>query len=189
MPNPISHHTPALLLKMRFPKLFNASAICIGAMLPDLTFWLGLRARTHSLLGQVYWTLPLALLFTILFNRYIAGILSNYAGKNGFFPKLLRYFGVDDWGIIKRDKLNIKFFLVASYSAIIGGISHLLLDLPSHPHTMIFYPWVTIRIHEVVWISGVVWVVEDIFFFVTTLYLFRMIKKKELIKKWDEVWK
>jgi hypothetical protein len=184
MPNPISHLAPVLFLKMIFPKRINATAISIGAMLPDLTFWLGLRARTHSLFGQVYWTLPLTLLFTVVFNRYIAGILSNIARKNGFIPKLLRYFGVDDWGLVKQDKFNKRFFLVASYSAIIGGITHLLLDLPSHPYTSIFYPWAFIAIYEVIWISGVVWAVEDIILFATTLYILRKIKKKDLIRAW-----
>ncbi len=186
MPNPIiSHQAPGLLLKMKFPKHIDVVAICIGAFVPDLTFYIGFRAITHSLLGQIYWTVPLTLCFTMIFKRYIAGFMSNFAKKKGFIPKVLQYFAVDDWEILGGKKFDMNFFLVASCSALIGGITHVLLDLPSHPYTVMFYPWIKIRIYEEVWISGVVWAIEDVFFFITTLYLLRMIKKKDLIRFWD----
>jgi hypothetical protein len=185
MPNPlISHQAPALYLKMKFPKWIDGVAICIGAFVPDLTVTIELRHITHSLLGQIYWTIPITIILSIIFRRYVASILSNIAKKNGFIPKILQYFGVDDWEKVKNRKFDKKFFLIALYSALIGGLTHLLLDFPSHPFIELFYPWGIYPLYEIVWISGVVWTVEDIIFFMTSLYLLRTIKKKELIYTW-----
>lgn len=185
MPNPIiSHQAPALYLKMKFPKWIDEVAICIGAFVPDLAFTIEIRHITHSILGQLFWTVPIAIILSILLRRYIASILSNIAKKKGFIPKVLRYFGVDEWWIIKSKKFNIKFFVVALFSSLLGGLTHLLLDFPSHPSIELFYPWVFFPLYEAVWISGVVWTIEDIFFFVITLYLLRTIKKKGLLNKW-----
>ena len=185
MPNPIiSHQAPALYLKIKFPKRIDVVAICIGALVPDLTIFIVLRHATHSLLGQIYWTVPLTLLLTMIFNRYIAKFLSNISKKEGFIPKLFQYFGLDEWGLVKSKKFDKHFFIVASYSALIGGLTHILLDFPSHPYVELFYPWTIIRLYEFLWISGVIWVVEDLILFITSLYLLRRIKKKDLIRSW-----
>lgn len=185
MPNPIiSHQAPTLYLKMKFPKRIDVTAICIGALVPDLTIFIELRHVTHSLLGQVYWTIPLTLLLTMIFDRYIANFLSNISKKKGFIPRILRYFGVDDWGIAINKKFDKKFFFVAAYSALIGGLTHILLDFPSHLHVELFYPWALFRLYEFPWIPGVIWIIEDIILFVTSLYLLRRIKKKVLVRSW-----
>jgi hypothetical protein len=185
MPNPIiSHQAPALYLKIKFPKWIDGVAICIGALVPDLTLTVEFRHVTHSLLGQIYWTVPISLVLSIIFRKYIASILSNIASKNGVIPKLLRYFGVEDWYLVKSKRIDKKFFLVALYSALIGGLSHLLLDFPSHPSIELFHPWGIFPLYEFAWISGVVWTVEDIIFFITSLYLLRKIKRDDLIKDW-----
>jgi len=185
MPNPIiSHQAPVLYLKMKFPKWIDGVAICIGAFVPDLTLTIEIRHVTHSLIGQLYWTVPITILLSMIFRRYFASILSNISKKNGFIPKLLRYFGVDEWGIVKSKKFDKKFFFVAFYSALIGGLTHLLLDFPSHPYIELFYPWGIFPLYEFLWISGVIWIVEDIILFSTSLYLLRTIKKKDLIRSW-----
>jgi len=185
MPNPIiSHQAPALYLKMKVPKSIDGVAICIGALVPDLALTIEMRHVTHSLLGQIYWTVPIALILSILFRRYIASILSNIASKKGFVPKILRYFGVVEWRIIKSKKFDKKYFIIAVYSALLGGLSHLLLDFPSHPSIELFYPWGIFPLYELVWVSGVVWTVENVICFLISLYLLRTIKKKELIKVW-----
>jgi len=206
MPNPIiSHQAPALYLKMKFPKWIDGSAICIGALVPDMIFSIELRHVSHSLLGQLFWTVPLTIILSMIFCRYIASILSNIAKKQGFIPKMLRYFGVDEWGIVKSKKFDKKFFIVAFYSALIGGLTHLLLDFPSHPYIELFYPWVILpsfgflriplvdfgffttdiwKFDAILTVSGVIWIVEDILLFIASLYLFRTIKKKDLIRSW-----
>lgn len=185
MPNPIiSHQAPALYLKMKFPMRIDGVAICIGTIVPDLVLTNELRHVSHSLLGQIYWTVPLTVVLSMLFCRYVASILSNIAKKEGFIPKLLEYFGVDEWGVVKSKKFDKKYFVVAFYSALIGGLTHLLLDFPSHPYIELFYPWAILRLYEFIWVSVVIWIVEDILLFITSLYLFRTLKKKDLMKSW-----
>jgi len=185
MPNPIiSHQAPALYLKTKFPKWIDDVAICIGALVPDLVISNELRYISHSLLGQIYWTVPLTVILSILYCKYITSVLSNIARKKGFIPNLLQYFGVDDWGITKSKKFDKRFFIIASYSALIGGLTHLLFDFPSHPYVELFFPWDIFPLYEFLWISGVIWVIEDISLFITSLYLLRMIKKKDLIRSW-----
>ena len=185
MPNPIiSHQAPVLYLKMKFPKWIDGVTICIGAFVPDLTLTIEIRHATHSLIGQLYWTVPITILLSMIFRRYLAPILSNISKKKGFIPKLLRYFGVNEWVIVKSKKFDKKFFFVAFYSALIGGLTHLLLDFPSHPYIELFYPLGIFPLYEFLWISGVIRIVEDIILLITSLYLLRTIKKKDLIRNW-----
>ena len=209
MPNSISHQAPALYLKMKFPKWIDGPSICIGAIVPDLTLWFSdLRKISHSLLGQVIWTLPITLILTFIFSKYLASLLSKIAQKKGFIPKVMNYFGMDNWSILANKKYDRKVILVIIYSSIIGGLTHLLLDLPSHRAIELFYPWAYLRNLDFLWIpladlgtisilnwhyhvifmvSDVIWIVEDLIFFIISLYLFRIIKKKELLKKWESL--
>ena len=67
MPNPIiSHQAPVLYLKMKFPKWVDGVAICIGAFVPDLTLTIEIRHVTHSLIGQLYWTVPITIVLSII---------------------------------------------------------------------------------------------------------------------------
>ena len=97
MPHPIiSHQAPTPFIKMRYPKRIDGTAICIGALVPDLheIFRLGIRPLTHSFLGLFIWTSPLTILLTMLFCRYIGPIISNFAKKEGLLSKPLQFFGV-----------------------------------------------------------------------------------------------
>ena len=197
MPNPIiSHQAPALYLKMKFPLRIDGVAICVGTIVPDLVLTNDLRHVSHSFLGQLYWTVPLTVILSMLFCRYIVSNLSIIARKEGLIPKILRYFGVDDWGLLKSKKFDKKYFVIAFYSALLGGLTHLLIDFPSHPYIELFYPWLIIPFFEFVWIPlldfgfftiwgfSMIWIVEDILLFITSLYLLRTIKKKDLIKNY-----
>ncbi|MFW9948041.1 MAG: DUF4184 family protein [Candidatus Odinarchaeota archaeon] len=58
MPSPIiSHQAPALFIKIKYPKKIDGTAICIGALVPDICeiIPLGIRTFTHSLLGLFLW--------------------------------------------------------------------------------------------------------------------------------------
>lgn len=209
MPNSISHQAPALYLKMKFPKLIDAPAICIGAIVPDLTLlFFDLRLISHSLLGQLYWTVPITFILTILFTKYFAPFISKIAQKHGFVPKVMTYFGFDEWHIFASKKFNRRVILCVLYSSVIGGLTHILLDLPSHRAIELFYPWAVFRnldflwipladwgtisifnweYHVIVMVSDIVWVIEDIIFFSLSLYLFRLIKRKGLLKEWESI--
>ncbi len=212
MPNPvISHQTPGLLLKIKFPKWIDGTAICLGACVVDingpidLIFSTRFINITHSFLGLFIITIPLTMLLTILFCSHIGPRISKYAKGEGFISKQLKYFGIDDWYMLNRKKYDKRFFIIAFYSSLLGGLTHLLIDLPSHSYIELFYPWVLIRAPDFFWIpiidigvisignwqsdciltmSELIWYIEDIITFVLSLYLLRYIKRYNLIKKW-----
>lgn len=206
-----SHQAPGLLLKIKYPKKFDGTALCLSMLIPDLDVIIDplsvytLRNITHSLVGILLLTIPMTLLFTIIFCRYIGPLCANLARRKSLFFRPLRYFGVDEWDHLKKKKYNRRFFIVASYSALIGGLTHLLLDLPSHEFIEIFFPWVIlqnpdfllysiidfgtitvgqVQIDRIFPVFQLIWIIETLTTFVLVLYLLRYIKKRNLINEW-----
>ncbi len=214
MPNGvISHQAPGLLLKIKYPKKFDGTALCISTLVPDLSilvdFFLPFSVRniTHSLLGLFIYTIPLTLILTILFCTYIGPFIANIVKRESRIYKPLKYFGIDEWDNLNKKKYNKRFFIVASYSALIGGLTHLLLDLPAHGQIPMFFPIILqnpdillyslidfgpiyigpIKIDRLT-VYGLIWIIEDTITLVLSLYLLRYIKKHNLISKWyDEL--
>lgn len=212
MPSSIfSHQAPGLIIKIKYPYKFDGTALCISTLVPDidvileLLFPISLRGITHSFLGLLVWTLPITLLLTMLFSRYIGPLSANIAKTDTKIFKPLRYFGVDEWDHLRKKEFTIKFFIIASYSAIIGGLTHLLLDLPSHEKIYLFYPWVIlqspdfllysiidhgifyfgqIQIEANLTVYRLIWSIESLITFILTLYFLRYIKKHNLINEW-----
>jgi len=149
MPSAIfSHQAPGLVLKIKYPDKFDGTALCISTFVPDLTalvdFFLPftLRGISHSFLGLIYYTIPLTLLLVLLFRKNILPYLSQVAKNEGRLSKSLNYLGIDAWDKLKNKKYDRKSLVIAIYSAFIGGLTHLLLDLPSHEYIELFFPWV-----------------------------------------------
>ncbi|MFW9946723.1 MAG: DUF4184 family protein [Candidatus Odinarchaeota archaeon] len=205
----LSHQAPALLIKLKYPNRFDGTALCISTFIPDIDviidFFLpfSIRGITHSLLGLILWTIPLTIILTIVFSRYIGPLSAKIVKKKKIF-KSLRYFGIDEWTNLKNKRFNHRFFVVAFYSALIGGTTHLLLDLPSHALIYIFYPLIiqspdfllfaikegtTIYVGQnlidtSLYVYRLIWLIETIVTLFLSLYLLRYIKKHKLITKW-----
>ncbi|MFW9828338.1 MAG: DUF4184 family protein [Candidatus Thorarchaeota archaeon] len=208
----VSHQAPGLLIKVKFPHKFDGTALCISALVPDLNIFLdpflpfSFRDISHSLLGLLLYNLPLTLILTILFCRYIGPFIARFAKSDHRIYKPLKFFGIDEWNIMKRKKYGKKFLLIASYSALIGGLTHLLLDLPAHGQVELFFPIIMqspefllysiidfgpinigpITIDRNLTVYQLLWIIEDSITFIASLYLLRYIKKHNLIKKWYE---
>jgi len=206
----ISHQAPGLILKIKYPNKFDGTALCISTIVPDISVILypilpfNFRNLTHSLLGLMILTIPLTLILTVIFCMNIGPFFANIAKRNGLFSKPLTYFGVDGWDNLKKKKFNKRFFIVASYSAFIGGLTHLLLDLPAHENIEMFFPIilqspdillysiidfgpVTIgqtQIERNLTVYGLIWIIETLITLFVALYLLRYIKKRDLISKW-----
>ena len=213
MPNSlISHQAPGLFLKMKFPKIIDGTAICLSAFVPDLNFILEpfipfpFRHVTHSLLGLLIWVTPITILMTILFSKYVGPRLSDIAKKEGKISKLMTYFGFDELHYLKKKKFNKRFYIIASFSALIGGLSHILIDLPGHAYNELFFPWTVFFMPEIFFIPVIdfglesifigrweidtvitlyefLWVLEDIILLGISLFLLRKIKNRKLIEK------
>lgn len=216
MPNPfISHQTPALLIKRKYPKWIDGTAICLGAFVPDLCiifepfmYSFPFRHITHSFLGLFVWVSPITILLTIIFSRCIGPRISKIAKKKGRLSRLMVYFGFDELHYLKRKRFSKRFFLVAFYSAIIGGLTHLLIDLPAHGVIELFFPWTVFwypesfyiivfdfglepivildrwQINSVITLFELLWYVEDTILLGISFFLLRKIKKERLIEKW-----
>lgn len=206
----LSHQAPGLILKVKYPNKFDGTALCISTLVPDVNVIFDpflpftFRNITHSLLGLVLITLPLTLILTMIFCTYIGPIYANLAKRNGIFAKPLKYFGIDQWDNLKKKKYNRRFFIVASYSALIGGLTHLLLDLPAHETIEIFFPIIlqspdillysikdfgTInigqnQINADLTVYQLIWFIETLITAVIAVYLLRYIKKHNLINIW-----
>ncbi|MFX1242576.1 MAG: DUF4184 family protein [Promethearchaeota archaeon] len=211
MPNGlVSHQAPGLLLKIKYPRNFDGTALCIGSLVPDLNIIVdyflpfSFRNITHSLLGQLIYTIPLTLILTILFCSYISPLVARIAKKKSRIYSPLRFFGLDGWDNLSSKKFNSKFFLVATYSALIGGLTHIIIDLPAHGVNPLFFPLIMqnpdfllysfvdfgpifigpIRIDRNLTVYQLIWFVEDTIMLIISLYLLRYIKKRNLISKW-----
>lgn len=216
MPNSfISHQAPGLLLKMKFPKWIDGTAICLSALVPDLSIFFepfmpfSFRHLTHSFLGILIWGAPLTILLTVLFSRYIGPRLSKAALKEGKISRAMTFFGFDELHYLKKKKFTKRFFVIAFYSALIGGLTHILLDLPAHGINELFFPWAVFlnpeflfmpvfdfglpsiyidrwEIDSVITLFEMLWFVEDVILLSSSLYLLRKIKKGSMVKSWYE---
>lgn len=213
----ISHQTPGLALKILYPRKIDGTAICISTFVVDLNvifdylfpylYPFSFRYISHSLLGLFIWTIPLTLVFTMIVSKYVAPMVSRIAKYNFFLFKPLRYFGFDKFGNLKMKKFNRNFFVVATYSALIGGFTHLLLDLPSHEYIELFYPWKLVKswdffliilvnqemiirqrtVNVTLTVYELIWVLETLITLVMSLYLLRYIKTHNLVEKWYKI--
>lgn len=206
----ISHQAPGLALKIKYPRKFDGTALCISTFVPDLNVLVdpflpfSFRDFTHSLLGLLIYTIPLTILLTIIFCRIICPFLANIAKRDNLIYKPLKYFGIDEWDNLQKKKYNKRYFIVAYYSALIGGLTHLVLDLPSHKYVELFFPIIflnpefllysivdfgpitigSMQIERNLTVYQLIWTIETIIFFILALYLLRYIKKRNLISKW-----
>ncbi len=206
----ISHQAPGLALKIKYPKKFDGTALCISTLIPDLNVIIdpfvpfSFRNITHSLLGLFIYTIPLTIILTIIFSTYIGPFAANLANRNRKIYKPLKYFGIEEWDNLKKKEYNRRYFSIASYSALIGGLTHLLLDLPAHEYIELFFPLIIqspdfllysivdfgpinlgpIQIDRNLTVYGLIWIIETIITLIITVYLLRYIKKRNLISQW-----
>ena len=117
----ISHQAPGLILKVKSPKKFDGTALCLGGLIPDfnaifeLIFPISVRNLSHSIIGQILWTIPLTIIATIIFSRLIAPVSANIASQKSFLFGPWKYFGIDKLGYLKEKKFDKRFYIVAVY--------------------------------------------------------------------------
>ena len=214
MPSSIfSHQAPALALKVKFPKNFDGTALCLGTLLPDFNFIFdfffpfNFYAVTHSLIGQILWTIPLTIIATYVFSQFLGPFCAKTASREGISYKPLRYFGIDQWKYIKNKRYTKKSLLIITYSALVGGLTHILLDWPSHRYVYILFPWkygqnFDFLLYSIVdygminlgpfkfeanlTLFNLLWLIESIITLIITLCYLRYIKKRDLIRIWYE---
>ena len=138
MPFTAFHVVPVWPLYVRWPRRWDLLALSFGAVMPDLEIvtagplsnWVLGRGIMHSLLGVVTVNLLLAAFAARVLGPWLATALDRRFPGKGW-----RTFAGHD---VVRDRKSIPV-LVAS--AIVGGLSHLGIDLLHHIDTPLLWPW------------------------------------------------
>lgn len=119
-----AHQVPAVGLKLARPRWFDATALCVGSMMPDLmySFSAYVHIDTHEWPAFTV-GVPLTLLVAIVVRFVLAPLAPPQLPDLG--PLRLRSYGV----LASRRPL----IAVTVISAILGVASHVVLDWFTHP--------------------------------------------------------
>ena len=122
MPSTLPTHPLAVLpLKLWRPRWFDGVALATGACAPDFAYALdGVVGpiHSHTIPALLWWSLPTAVAVAALARRGAPAVAAHLPGS-------LREYGV--LGRVRHP------WYVTVWSALIGGASHLLWDLFTHP--------------------------------------------------------
>jgi len=212
MPSSILSHQAAVLpLKIKWPDKFDGTGLCVGSLAPDLQwflslFYAGVSERTFHSIGDMVYILPLSLALVILFDKVLLPAASFFANGNclGVFSRCLAFFGVDEWYVLKKKRFTAGWLVKASYSVVLGILSHFLLDLPTHDQITYLLPFyeaempawflqeygrLNLPFYGVVEVTNynLLWLLFTVVFGVFALHQLRYIKKHKLIAKWYRI--
>jgi hypothetical protein len=122
-----AHQALVLPLKLRWPRHFNGLALCLGSMAPDLEFigrmhddWI----VSHTFGAQFYFSAPLAVLLTWLLTAVVLPPVLPFVRDH---PRLRLH----DLAALRPPR-GRRGWIVAAYSAWLGGVSHWALDGVTH---------------------------------------------------------
>ena len=204
----LSHQAPVLWLKTKWPKRFDGTSLCVGSFAPDYEwvlslFNVGVPERKFHTVGELVYLLPVSLALIVFLDKVFLPAASYSVMNNRLGPlsRLLSFFGVDEWHVLKTKKINAQWLVKALYSFLLGVLTHFLLDLPSHSAITYLEPFFSAEmpawfLYEYGKISlpifgfedvtnfNLVWLVLSILFGVIALYQLRTIKKHKLVAKW-----
>ncbi|PNK61148.1 DUF4184 family protein [Psychrobacter sp. FDAARGOS_221] len=132
MPFTFSH--PAIVLPLRKTKLFgyplSLTGLIVGSLTPDFEYFLTMKIQSvygHTVLGVLWFCLPLGLILCLLFQLLIKGPLIDNS-PYWVQARLVTLRQFDWWPYFKRH------WLMVGLSIIIGAYSHLLWDAFTHRH-------------------------------------------------------
>lgn len=129
MPFTFSH--PALVLPFSYlPRRWaSMTGLVIGSMAPDFEYFMRMRVTSiysHSLLGLLWFDLPLGLLLFFIYDRFVKDALIDHLPL--FLNERLSKF--------RRNAMraySLRFVLVLTISVLAGAASHILWDGFTHP--------------------------------------------------------
>ncbi|MBN1417618.1 MAG: DUF4184 family protein [Planctomycetes bacterium] len=144
-----SHQGFVLPLVRRWPRHFDALALCVGAAMPDVVDgFLGLGRGDlgqwygHTLLGTVVLCWPAGLLLTRLLRVVTAHLSRRFESVRRMQRTFVRlahpsatHVDATESGLVRNGLVFI------SLSVWIGALSHLLLDFVSHGNCLWLYPF------------------------------------------------
>jgi Domain of unknown function (DUF4184) len=118
-----AHQAFVLPLKLRWPKRFDATTLCIGSMAPDLAYPINpwLAEHSHKPVGLL-WALPFTMVVTWIVRDYVAS--TAFAHIPDFGP-----FRIHSLRSLQHRQPNRVTTLI---SALIGTASHIGIDSFTH---------------------------------------------------------
>ncbi|WP_066759576.1 DUF4184 family protein [Crocinitomix algicola] len=130
---PFTFCHPAIILPLTkiSKNKISATGLVIGSMAPDFEYFIKMKMEKihgHTFEGILYFTLPLTILLSIIYHKFVRDHLINSLPEF-LNHKVLCYVGIDWFTWLK------KYWYVLIYSSLIGVLSHLLWDNFTHPHT------------------------------------------------------
>jgi hypothetical protein len=120
----LSHQAPVLAAAMRWPGVFDGTAMVFGSMAPDWAYavdhtWLEFDG--HSIWGVPAFCVPMAVLASVVL-RWVAPVLFAYLPSPGWLPlRRLRGLGRRPPG-----------WAISAASAFVGALSHVVWDMFTH---------------------------------------------------------
>jgi len=131
MPFTTSHPAAVLPLKHLFPRCFSLTGLMVGAMSPDLLYFLVLdtahRGISHSWLGLFTFCLPAGIVFSFVFHKLFKyHVILNLPKPIDLFLSGLAF---------QRFRIGgFHQWLILAYSVLIGALSHFFWDSFTHSH-------------------------------------------------------
>jgi hypothetical protein len=136
-----SHQAPVLPLARLFPGRFSGLGLVLGSVAPDLVFILRLDASgspaSHSLLGQLYLTVPIVVALHLLLTALVLPWLLPHlpGGAPLHLHALARV----------RPAANPAALARVALSGLVGGLTHVFVDGFTHGDhagwALAFLPW------------------------------------------------
>lgn len=121
----LSHQAVVLPLKLRSPRWFNGTALVIGSMAPDVEYFVrGIPVEElagHTWRGQLTLCLPVTLVLYWVVTRIIAEPVAANLPDGGAFR-------LGEYTLLREQPATSSHWLKAIVSALIGSISHVVLD-------------------------------------------------------------
>lgn len=135
MPFTFSH--PALIIPLKYlpAKYISITGLVIGSIVPDFEKFIKLSGGniySHTLLGILWFNLPLGLALAFIFHLVVRNILINHLPV--FFRERLARFKSFNWSRHFRDNPGAVALCI-----IVGALSHLLLDSFTHHESSYIY--------------------------------------------------
>ena len=170
--------------------------------MPDLDLLLPGYRVFHDLDSLVI-LLPVALVLVLFFDKVLAPRIAVVASRNqsSVVTRFLCYFGMDTLGVLKLKRVTPHWVTQATYSILIGILSHFLLDLPTHrwitylrpffdgpmPDWFLHvYGFVNIPLYGMIALTRtrmLQWIFSVVLGLIT-LYCLRYVKTHQLLNKW-----
>lgn len=125
-----AHQAPVLPLKLARPAWFSGTALVVGSMAPDAEYFIRgepVSALSHTLLGQIVFCLPVALVMVAIVERVLAPTLPLHLPDLGAFH-------LRDYARLSVGRRGLTPWVTVLASALIGSLSHIAWDGFTHEH-------------------------------------------------------